>query len=269
MEKSLLKPVIKIVKKAGRLALGSDIEITEKGSVENIVTNVDVAVQKLLEEKLTALIPGSGFFGEESEGKRPSAKYCWIVDPIDGTQNFARGMNQTGICVALCEDNTVILGVVYNPFNKEMYWAEKGKGSFLNGKRLHVSDKPFKNSIFCTAMSTYNKEYSKTCNDIIMDVFYKCNDVRRFGVCSLELCYLANGSCDLYYEFRLYPWDYAAASLILTEAGGFIENPFDEEPSLEHPCPIIAANSKENFDTLKSYVRKYMKDIPYLKSDNA
>lgn len=264
MAKSLLNSVKKIVKKSAKFALMDDIEITEKGSVTNIVTNADVAVQKYLEEKLLKLLPGSSFMGEESDNKIVQTEYCWIVDPLDGTQNFARHMDQTGISVGLRKGSEIILGVIYNPFLKEMYWAEKGKGAFLNGRQIHVSNKPFNNSIFCTAMSTYNKDYAKTCNDIIMDVYYRCNDVRRFGVCSLELCYIADGRCDLYYEFRLYPWDYAAATIILREAGGCIMSPFDEEPSTEHPCPIIAANNKENLDILKSYVRKYMKDIPYL-----
>ncbi len=264
MKENLIESVKQIVLKASEIALKKDYDIMSKGAVTNIVTSADINVQKYLEKELCELLSGSGFLGEESNASEGvSSEYCWIVDPIDGTQNYARDLRQSGICVGLRHNKEVVLGVVYNPFINELYWAEKGKGSFLNGKQIHVSERPFQDAIFCTALSLYNKNYAKVCNQICMETYYKCNDVRRFGVCSLELCYLAAGKVELYYEYRLFPWDYAAASLILREAGGFIEDPFDKEVSLERPCPVIAANSKDNFNQLKEIVRKYMTHVPY------
>lgn len=263
MKKDLLNSVRQAVLEAAVIAEHGSFDIMTKGTVSNIVTTADIKVQQYLEKTLTQILPGSGFLGEESDSTSSESEYCWIVDPIDGTQNFARNLRQSGISVALRHNEEVILGVVYNPFIEEMYWAEKGKGAFLNGKKIHVSDRSFDNGLFCTSMSVYDKKYADVCNKIIMDTYYECNDVRRFGVCSLELCYLAAGKVEMYFEYRLYPWDYAAASLILQEAGGYVENPLDKPVDLYKPCPVIAANSKDNFNKLKAITRKYINSIPY------
>lgn len=251
----LLEEVIKIVEAASRFTKTDGFRVFQKGTAENIVTSADIAIQRFLERELCALLPGSGFFGEESEPGNADNKLCWIVDPIDGTQNFARNLGQSGISIALRDGDEVALGIVYNPFLKELYWAEKGKGAFLNGRPIRVaSDRTFKEGILCTALSLYNKEYAPVCHEIIIDAYMKCNDIRRFGACSLELCYLAAGRVDLYFEYRLSPWDYAAASLILTEAGGTIGSFPEDKVSLAHPCTVIAANNPENHKALKDIV---------------
>lgn len=258
MDTRLLEKVKKTVKKASKLMFEDKINITEKGSVTNIVTSADINVQKFLQKELCNLLPQSDFLGEESDHTAGQSDYCWIVDPIDGTQNFARRMEQSAISVGLRYKEEMVLGVVFNPFLKEMFWAEKGKGAYLNKKRIHVSDKPFNDSLFCTAMCLYKKEYAEICNKIIMETYCKCNDIRRFGVCSLELCYLADGRLDLYYEYRLFPWDYAAASLILTEAGGVLEDSYGNPANLFSQGPLIAANNRKNLDELKAISSKYM-----------
>lgn len=265
MEKLLIEQVKDIVKDAAQIALNDKYQVKSKTDVTNVVTSSDVKIQEFLQKRLTELVPGSDFFGEESEGSFKDKGYTWVVDPIDGTQNFIRGLRQSTISVCLCFDGQAIIGVVYNPFIDEMYWAEKGKGSYCNGTKLAVSDRKFDNAILCTAMSLYDKRYAATCNDIIMDAYYKCNDVRRFGTASIELCYLAAGKVELYYEYRLWPWDHAAAGLVLTEAGGFIEDPFiGDKIEYYHMCPVVAANTKENLAVLHDIVRKYMHNVPYL-----
>ena len=118
----------------------------------------------------------------------------------------------------------MLMGVVYIPRTGEMFHAEKGKGAYLNGKRIKVSSRSFNNAVMCTALPVYHKEYAEVCSRIILEAFGKCNDIRRFGACAPELCYLAMGRCELYFEYLLSPWDYAAASLIITEAGGIISS---------------------------------------------
>ena len=202
---SLVEDVKKIVLKAPELAMGNDFEVFQKGDVANIVTSVDLNVQKFLEMELTDLLPESGFFGEESAPENADRQLCWIVDPIDGTQNFSRHFNQSAISVALRDGDKIVVGVVYNPFNKEMYWAAKGHGSYLNGKQIHVSARPFKNSLFSTALPVYHKTYAKPCLEILEEVFPQINDFRRFGACSLEVCYVASGRSDLYFEYHICP----------------------------------------------------------------
>ena len=254
----------KTVLKASEIIKDGKFEIMEKDSCVNIVTSADIAVQKYLEKELTALIPQSAFMGEENAEKCSNAEYTWIVDPIDGTQNFARSMKQSAICVALKHNNVIEEAVVYNPFLDDMFYATKGHGSYLNGRKLNVSSKSFKDSILFTAMSLYDKSYAKTCSEVIMDAYMRCNDVRRFGTASLELCYIADGRGDLYFEYRLFPWDFAAASLILTEAGGIIGSPVKDTYSFEHACPVIAANNIENYIELEKTAGKYIKNVPYL-----
>ncbi len=258
----LRKRVVRVVRQASRIMKGS-FTTEEKGSSSNIVTSADVGVQKYLEERLCRLLPGSALLGEEGGEVQGEMEYLWIVDPIDGTMNFSRGMEECAISVALLYREEIILGVVYNPFRKKMFFAEQGKGSFCNGKSIHVSETSFERSILCAALSLYRKEFADTCIDVISEVYAQCNDIRRFGSCALELCYLAEGKCDLFFEFRVFPWDYAAAYLILKEAGGVIYGYKGEELRFDRTTPIIAANSIENYNKLRTIIEKHVHELPY------
>ena len=259
----IVERIIPIVREASGLMVRSGFEVMEKGSNVNIVTSSDIAVQEFLVGKLSEIVPGAGFFCEEEDLNDVSHEYVWIIDPIDGTANYARGIDHCSISVALAKGGEVIAGVVFSPWRNELFHAEKGTGAFLNGKPIRVSGKPFKDGLMCTAMSTYRKEYAKVCSDIIFDVFMRCNDLRRFGSAALELCLMAAGQIDLYFEMRLQPWDYAAASLILSEAGG-ASCGFDGEPlSLTKQSLVLAANSRDNLDDLLATVHRYLSELPY------
>lgn len=259
-----IESVIEIVRKASELMCTDAFDIKSKDGCENIVTTSDVAVQKYLCENLSALLPGCGFICEEDGVNDPYKEYVWVIDPIDGTANYARGISDCAISVGLRHCGEVIQGVVFIPWKGEMYHAEKGKGAFCNGKLIHVSDRPFRDGILCTAMSTYRKEYADTCSEIIMEAFHQCNDVRRFGSAAVELCILASGKCELYFEMRLQPWDYAAGMLILGEAGG-IASSLDGGPlRFDGPDLVCAANSCESHSRLLEIIRKHVPSIPYV-----
>lgn len=258
-----LHKVTELVKKASRLMLTEDYSVESKGTPSNFVTSADVAVQEFLMKELTALLPGSGFNGEENNQQDTGHTFTWVVDPIDGTCNFTRHLNQSAISVGLLEKGKMKLGVVYNPFLDDLFCAEKGKGAFLNGKPIHVSDTPFESGLLCTAMSLYRKELAPVCFRIIEDAYGRCNDVRRFGSCALELCYLAAGKCDLYFEIRVFPWDYTAGHLILEEAGGILTSLDGRTLTHDRPTPLIGANNAENHRILTEIVGKYLKGIPY------
>lgn len=258
----ILEKVIEITKESAKFTKG-DFTTTEKGSHVNFVTSADIAVQKFLEEKLVELIPNSAFFGEENSKSVSEAEYLWIVDPIDGTVNFSRGISETAISVGLVHNNKPILGVIYMPDKNELYHAISGCGAFLNGEKIRVSERDFKNSLFCTAFSLYNKDYAEMCIDIMREVYHDSVDVRRSGSCAMDICYLARGSCELFFEFRVFPWDYCAGIVILREAGGIVTDLGGEDIQLDRPCPIIAANTQENHQKLLGIVRKYIKTIPY------
>lgn len=264
----LVEQVKDIVLASAKYTKVDSFSIEEKeGESWNIVTSADVAVQEYLQKELMALLPEAGFYGEEEHEHDFSNPVSWIVDPIDGTTNFARGMQQSGISVGLRQGKELVLGVVYNADLDDMFWATKGNGAYLNGKRLSVSKKDFSHSILCTAMCLYRKSYAKICSDVLFEAYNQCADFRRFGVASLEMCYLAAGRVDTFFELRLFPWDFAAGAVILSEAGGVMNTMVwddgtirrSDELILDAPSPMIAANNKENLDRLCSIILDHMK----------
>ncbi len=252
----MLEQVKALVLEAGRFCDKEQISIYSKGGNSNYVTTADLAVEAFLKEKLPPLLPGSCFIGEESDHKDYSHEYLWIVDPIDGTSNFIRNLNLSAISVGLLHNGEPILGVVYNPFTKDMYYAEKGQGAFLNGTPIHVSERDFAHGHFCTAFSLYKKELAQPCFRILERVYKECDDMRRLGSAALELCTLACGGTELYFEIRLFPWDYCGALAILKEAGGYYTAVPASQELFHSPTPLVAANSKENFERLLEIVNE-------------
>ena len=260
---NLIEQVIGIVREAAALMVHEGFDIQEKGAPANIVTSSDLAVQHFLTRRLADLLPGSGFLCEEEHFSDTSHRQVWIIDPIDGTTNYSRGIGFCCISVALTEDGKPVMGVVYSPWRDELYCAREGKGAFLNGRPIHVSDRPFENGLLFTAMSTYRKDLARKCRDIIYDLYQECNDLRRTGSAAMELCLMATGKVDLYFEIRLYPWDYAAASLILREAGGTVCGFDGTLPPLNRTSPLIAANSAQNCQRILDTVHRHLTEIPY------
>ena len=260
----MLQQVVDIVKEASGQMLAAHFTVTQKEGFANLVTSSDLAVQHFLTERLSALLPGCGFLCEEEDFRRTEREYIWIIDPIDGTANYARGLSDCCISVALVRGGEVQLGVVYSPRREELYTAERGKGACCNGRPIRVSGRPLADGLFCTAMSTYRKAFAKTCSDIIYEIYMRCNDVRRWGSAAVELCLLASGVIELYFEMRLQPWDYAASMLILREAGGYISGWNGGTPSLTRPSLVIAANRRDSLDTMLATVRTHLPDgLPY------
>ena len=260
----MLKKVVAIVREAGALALKRDFTVESKGGFENLVTSADKEIQAFLADRLAEILPGSGFLGEENDLRICDREYVWIIDPIDGTANFSRGIPEYAVSVALSRKGRIILGVVFNPSTGDLFTARAGKGARWGRKKIQVSDRVFEDGLLCTAMSLYRKEFAPVCNRIIMDAYARCNDVRRFGGCALELCYLAAGLCDLYFELRVQPWDCAAALLILHEAGGFASGLGGAPLSWQNgPMLVAGANSAQNLATLNTIIGKHLKKLPY------
>ena len=256
--KSLMDSVLSYVKEASAIMEDSHFDVHEKDGYANICTSADTSIQQLLHRRLSALLPGCGFICEEDDVYDPDHEYVWIVDPIDGTANFARGIPDCAISVALwSRTGGLLIGVVYSPFRRMLFRAEKGCGAFLNDRPIHTSDRPFADSILCTALSLYHKEYAGICNGIIMEAFPLCNDIRRFGSCAMELCYIACGLCDLFFEYRIMPWDHAAASLILQEAGGVITGRDASPLQFVGPTILVGANKPDNHAVLNDIVTRH------------
>lgn len=255
----MIESIKKLVREASEEMLTDTFEIAHKEGFANIVTTSDLAVQNFLKKGLSILLPDSGFLCEEEDRHLLGKEYTWIIDPIDGTANYSRGIDQCAVCVGLKHHEEMELAVVYLPRTEELFSAVKGQGAFLNDKPISVSSRQFGDAIMSTALPVYHKEYADICSEIIKETFMQCNDIRRFGAAAPELCYLAMGRTELYFEYLLSPWDYAAASLIVTEAGGVIAGLEGNTPPLTEPSGIIAANSEANLRQLLTIIQKHSK----------
>ena len=186
-----------------------------------------------------------GILGEEGDGnKELSDGYCFIIDPIDGTTNFIKGFQHSAISVGLAKDKELILGVVLDPDLDNIYYAERGKGAYLNSKRIHVSDCDLQNSLVLFGTCPYEHELARKTFALTEQVFYNCLEVRRSGSAALDICYVAAGKADLYYELILRPWDMAGATMILKEAGGICRTLDKKEVDCEHIQSYVCGSNK-------------------------
>ena len=146
------------------------------------------------------------------------------MDPIDGTTNFIRSLHYSCVSIALAEDNTPLLGVVYNPYTGQCYSAEKGKGAWCNGTPLSVSGRTLDRSLVSVGFTAYEREQTDRMFRLFRGLFDPGEDIRSFGSAALDLCAVGAGALDVFVELQLKPWDYAAAACIITEAGGVISD---------------------------------------------
>ena len=243
---STLESITQIVKNCGAIMLGADrrsLGINEKAGPANFVTEYDKKIENILREELLSLLPDAGFIGEEGEQALFSDKgRFFIVDPIDGTTNFIKDYKQSCISVALIEDGEASIGVVYNPYSDEMFTAQKGQGAFCNGKEIRVSRQPLENGIVLFGTSPYYEELNEESFKKAFDYFKKALDIRRSGSAALDLCSIAAGRAELYFELRLSPWDFAAGALLVKEAGGRVTTVDGQEITYDKPCSVLASN---------------------------
>lgn len=219
----LLEEIIEIVKNAGNIyrEAGKDKGIEQKDSNVNLVTKYDKMIQDYLIEELGKVVPNARFLGEEGDdNKELTDGYCFIIDPIDGTTNFIKGFQHSAISIGLAKDKELYIGVVLDPDLDNIFYAEKGKGAYLNGEKISVSDCDISNSLVMFGTCPYEHELAHQTFELTEKVFLKALEVRRGGSAALDICYVASGKADLYYELILRPWDWAGATLILNEAGG-------------------------------------------------
>ena len=245
---SAVKNGASIMLKAHNISEGTEV----KGD-RNFVTVYDKKVQEYIIDAMLKEYPFAKFLGEEEDKDKcdPYTGYCFICDPIDGTANFRRGYRHSAISLALAKDGEIICGVVYNPYQDELFYAEKDKGAFLNGTPLIMKETSLKNSFVGFGTALYYPELIDKTMAMLAKIMPDCEDIRRTGSAALDLCYLACGRHDMFFELSLFPWDYAAGSLIITEAGGVISDRSGSKPPLHKRSEIYAGNKnvyKEFFD---------------------
>lgn len=245
---NLINDISKIITNAGEIILSAhnnENQMHSKVGTANFVTEYDVKVQDYLYEKLGKLIPNVNFIGEESninDMSKLSDGYSFIIDPIDGTTNFIHNYGHSSISVALAKDGEIVIGIVYDPYKNELFQAEKGNGAYLNHTRIHVSDRQLCDSLICFGSSPYYRELADSTFDLLKLLYLNSRDIRRSGSAALDLCYVACSRCDLFYELLLSPWDYAAGSLIINEAGGVISAMDGQAVTFDTGSSVLAAN---------------------------
>ena len=232
--------------KAGRI-LRDNIhgirEIIYKGDI-NLVTEMDMRSERTIVEMLRVAFPDHGIIAEEETKLSNASGYTWIIDPLDGTTNYAHGYPCFAVSIALRHEDDVVLGVVYDPMRDELFSAQKGLGAYLNGKQIKVSqvDTLIK-SLLATGFPYDRKMSNKNNMNYFHGLLMASQEVRRDGSAALDLCYVAAGRLDGFWELKLKPWDVAAGSLVVHEAGGMISdlsgNRFDM-----HDEEILASNGR-------------------------
>lgn len=240
----MIDDIIKVVKEAGQIMLGAqNIQggVVNKEGRANFVTKYDVEVQNFLFERLGNLYPTATFIGEEEEARNASGEYCFIIDPIDGTTNFIMDYSHSAISVGLMYHGQMVAGIVYNPYLEELFYAERGTGAYLNGKPLQITNLPLAEGLVAIGTCPYYRDKADVTFALSRKLYDQAMDIRRSGSAALDICYVAAGRIVLYFELLLSPWDYAAASLILNEAGGHISTIDGNELDYRKSCGVVAS----------------------------
>ncbi len=240
----MLNFAIRVAQEAGRLLrsrLGTDIDISYKSSID-LVTDVDLASERLIRETISTYYPRHEILAEEGGLAETASEYRWIVDPLDGTTNYAHGYPNFCVSIALEFQGETIIGVVYDPMREELFTAERGAGATLNNRPIRVSKT---DDLMQSLLSTgfpYDIKTSKLTNlDHWANFAMNAQALRRDGAAALDLCYTACGRFDGFWELKLAPWDMAAGALIVFEAGGRVTD-FTGQPFSNYKPEVIASN---------------------------
>ena len=246
----MLNTAIKAARSAGaiinRASLDLDLLKINTKSPNDFVTEVDHKAEEIVIETLLGAYPGHGILAEESgstHGTKDS-EFVWIIDPLDGTTNFIHGFPFYAVSIALAFRGQVQQAVVYDPTRNDLFYASKGRGAFLNDRRLRVSRRTrLSDCLISTGFPFRKGDNFKRYLGMMEAVMPACAGLRRPGAAALDLCYVAAGYCDGFFESGLSPWDIAAGSLMITEAGGLIGN-FTGESDFLYQREVVAGNPK-------------------------
>ena len=255
----------RVIREAGRIMLEADREgkdgegalgIQEKDDRQthvNFVTLYDSRVQAFLTERFSSLLPEAGFLAEEDGASTGDTHkgLCFVIDPIDGTCNFIHDYRRSAISVGLLADGVPVYGAILDPYLDELFTAVKGKGARVNGKPIRVSARPLDRSVINIGTSPYYKErFGDFTVEAFRRLLFNASDIRRSGSAAIDFASVASGRIDGFTEALLSPWDYAAGSLLVTEAGGLVTQLDGSPIRFDTPVSILAGNSV-NYNELR------------------
>ncbi|HSR54027.1 MAG TPA: inositol monophosphatase family protein [Acidobacteriota bacterium] len=239
-------------RQAGKLLfenLRGDFKVAKKGPID-LVTEMDLAAEKLIVETIGESFPDDEVLAEERGLELGEARRRWIIDPLDGTTNYAHGYRFFCVSIAFEQDGRVELGAVYDPVTDEMYTARRGGGAYLNGQKLRVSaTESLEDALLCTGFP-YDKQMMSQGVDFFKRLLFCARAVRRDGSAALDLCYVAAGRFEGFWEKGLQAWDVAAGQLIVSEAGGRVTG-IEEEDFSVYGRQIVASNGRIHQDLLQ------------------
>lgn len=247
-QSALIQVMVASVRKASRglnrdFGEVNELQVSKKGPGD-FVTAADMRVEQVLFEELLKARPGYSFLGEERGLVEGTDKtHTFIVDPIDGTTNFMHAIPHFAVTVALEREGAVVAAVTYNPATNDLFWAEKGKGAYLNDKRIRVAGrKALDETVIATGLPFIGKQGHAQALKDLHALTQRSAGIRRFGAASLDLAWVAAGRFDGFFERGLKPWDIAAGLLLVTEAGGLVMSLTGEDDNPLQTGEILAAN---------------------------
>ena len=245
MTSPLLADLERLARQAGRIlsdGYEKDHKVDFKGTID-LVTEVDHASEEFLIEEISRLFPGHSFLAEESGASEGQTENLWIIDPLDGTVNYAHGVPMFCVSIAYSYRGQVLLGAVYDPLRDELFTAERGKGAWLNGRLLKASsvDELIK-SLLVTGFAYDIEQATQTNLENFVKFSTISQGVRRLGSAALDLCYVGAGRFDGYWELSIKPWDIAAGGLVAEEAGAVVTKVDGDPAYLRPPHSVLAAN---------------------------
>jgi len=222
--------------------LGKAKEISFKSCQNDLVTIAD----KKSEEKIISIIktyyPGHAVLGEETGCHREAgSEYLWVIDPLDGTTNFAHNFPHFAVSIGLVKNNKIIMGVVYDPCKNELFWAAEGNGAFLNAEEIKVSTtEKLEKSLLATGFAPMHEHDLDISIGLFKKFMLNAQAVRRPGAAALDICYVACGRLDAFWELKLNPWDVTAGACIVAEAGGRVTNYYADDFDIYNKSIIVS-----------------------------
>jgi len=256
--KEFLDIAIKAARLAGQIIFSHLGKISKRDiglkQASDFVTSVDRESEKIIIDTIKEYFPDHHFLAEESLKEFKKGRYCWIIDPLDGTTNYIHGYPVFSVSIALEFEGEIVLGVILDPLRNELFWTEKGTGAYLNCSSIEVSNINIRESLITTGFPFRSKEMIDPYLKLFKNIFLKVSDLRRAGSAALDLAYLACGRCDGFFELGLSPWDIAAGSLLIKEAGGIVTD-FGGEDDYIWTGNIVAGNPAVHKEILRE-VRK-------------
>lgn len=254
----MINEITQISKEAGELirnAFGKSHSVEFKTNELNLVTETDKASEKLITDFIRKKYPSHGILAEEGSEANKSAEYLWVVDPLDGTSNFAHGLPIFAVSIGVQKNGDTIAGVVYDVMRNVIYSAERSSGSFENGSRLSVNkNSNLGHSMLVTGFPYDIKENPDKASERFIAFLKQARAIRRLGSAAIDFCYVASGVFDGFWEVSLHPWDICAGKLIVEEAGGVVTD-FDGNPIDIYSKRILATNRlvhKKMIDVMKA-----------------